>query len=158
TRQTIAVRRRICGSVEPMGSQKRRATYDDLCAVPDHLVAELIDGELFVSPRPALRHSLVTSRLGAQLGPAFDAPAGSPDGPGGWMILYEPELHLGEDVLVPDLAGWRRIRMPVIPNTSYATLAPDWVCEVLSPSNTALDRARKMPIYAREAVGHAWLI
>jgi len=146
------------GSVEPMGSEKRRATYDDLCAVPDHLVAELIDGELFVSPRPAMPHALVTSRLGTQLGHSFDGPSGGADGPGGWIIIDEPELHFGDDVLVPDIAGWRRGRMPTIPNAPYVTLAPDWVCEALSPSNTRLDRARKMPIYAREGVPYAWLI
>ena len=83
---------------------------------------------------------------------------GGPGGPGGWWILYEPELHLGADVLVPDLAGWRHERMPAIPNAPYVELAPDWVCEVLSPTTGRIDRIRKMPIYAREQVAHLWLV
>ena len=132
----------------------RRASYADLEALPDHLVGEIIDGELVVSPRPAARHARATSRLGIALGP-FDAGVG---GPGGWIILDEPELHLDADVLVPDLAGWRRERMPEIPDVAAFTLAPDWVCETLSPSTGALDRARKLPIYARARVAHCWLV
>ena len=89
------------------------------------------------------------------IGGPFDHGIG---GPGGWWILDEPELHLGPDVLVPDLAGWRRSRMPEVPNVPFSTLAPDWVCEVLSPSTTTLDRTKKLDIYAREHVGHAWLV
>ena len=80
------------------------------------------------------------------------------DGPGGWILLFEPELHLGDDVLVPDFAGWRRERMPQPPRTAAFTLAPDWVCEVLSPSTAVLDRAAKLPVYAREGVQHVWLV
>lgn len=133
----------------------RRATYDDLLQVPDHRVAEIVDGDLHVSPRPASRHSLASSRLGLELGVPFDQGRG---GPGGWWILDEPELHFGEDVLVPDLAGWRRDRMPVFPDTAAFTLAPDWVCEVVSPSTERFDRARKMPVCAREGVPHLWLL
>lgn len=79
-------------------------------------------------------------------------------GPGGWVLLFEPELHLGRDVLVPDLAGWRRERMPEMPDTVGFTLAPDWVCEMLSPSTVVLDRGRKMRIYARRGVKHLWLV
>jgi Uma2 family endonuclease len=134
---------------------KRRATYDDLLQVPPNRVAEIVDGELHVSPRPASRHALASSRLGSELGPPFDRGRG---GPGGWWILDEPELHLGGDVLVPDLAGWRRERMPEFPDTPAFTLAPDWVCEVVSPNTERLDRARKMPVYARENVSHLWLV
>jgi Uma2 family endonuclease len=133
----------------------RRATYDDLLAVPEHLVAEIVDDELWTSPRPALRHARASSRLGHVLGPPFDEGRG---GPGGWLILDEPELHLGKRVLVPDLAGWRRERMPALPDTAYATLAPDWVCEVLSPSTALLDRAKKLRVYAEHGVRHAWLV
>lgn len=137
----------------------RRATYADLAAVPDHKVAEIIDGVLHVFPRPALSHSRTSSRLGAKLGGPFDLGDG---GPGGWHILDEPELHFGppdaEDVLVPDLAGWRVERLPRLPKTASISLAPDWICEVLSKSTEAIDRAEKMPIYAREGVRHAWLI
>jgi Uma2 family endonuclease len=141
-----------------MAAPKRRATYEDLKEVPDMLVAELIDGELFTSPRPAAPHALVTSRLVGDLGPPFDRPPGDPDAPGGWCILVEPELHFGKDVLVPDLAAWRRSRMPAVPNVAAFTLAPDWVCEVISPSTGRLDRARKMLVYAREGIPHLWII
>ena len=87
--------------------------------------------------------------------PPFDHGRG---GPGGWWILDEPELHLRTDVLVPDLAGWRRSRMPKYPDCAYFTLSPDWLCEVLSPSTSRLDRAQKLAVYARERVPHAWLI
>jgi Uma2 family endonuclease len=134
---------------------KRRATYGDVLAAPEHMIAEIIDGELVTQPRPAFPHARATSTLGAELHGPFDRGKG---GPGGWILLDEPELHLGGDVLVPDLAGWRRQRMPEVPDTSASELAPDWVCEVLSLSTAATDRVRKMRIYARELVGHAWLI
>jgi Uma2 family endonuclease len=134
---------------------QRRATYDDLLAVPEHLVAEIIAGALVTQPRPALRHARASSRLGDLLGGPFDRGSG---GPGGWIILDEPELHLHADVLVPDLAGWRRERMPELPDTASSALPPDWLCEVLSPSTSAVDRVDKLPIYAREAVLHLWLI
>lgn len=134
---------------------KRRATYEDLLAVPAHRVAEIIDGVLVTSPRPAARHAWASSSLGGELHGPFMRGRG---GPGGWILLDEPELHLGADVLVPDLAGWRRERMPELPETSAFELAPDWVCEVLSPSTAATDRAEKMPIYARERVTNMWLV
>jgi Uma2 family endonuclease len=79
-------------------------------------------------------------------------------GPGGWWFLAEPELHLGPDIFVPDLAGWRRERVPEPPDVPWVTMAPDWVCEVLSPSTRLVDRARKMPLYHRAGVRHAWII
>lgn len=133
----------------------KRATYADLLAVPDTKVAEIVGGELIVQPRPAGPHTLVASGLGMRLGVPFQFGQG---GPGGWFILFEPELHLGGDILVPDLAGWRRSRMPEIPKAPYFTLAPDWICEVLSPSTARLDRLRKLPIYARERISYAWLM
>lgn len=134
---------------------RRRATYEDLPGVPAHLVAEIIDGELLASPRPAPRHARAASSLGGELYGPFDRGRG---GPGGWILLDEPELHLAGDALVPDLAGWRRERMPVLPDASAFELAPDWVCEVLSPTTAPLDRTRKLPIYARERVHHVWLV
>ena len=134
---------------------KRRATYEDLLAVPAPLVAELINGTLVTNPRPAARHALASSVLGVELGGAFHR---GRSGPGGWILLDEPELHLHGDVLVPDLAGWRRERMPELPDAAAFELAPDWVCEVLSPATAAIDRADKLPIYAREGVPHAWLV
>ncbi len=134
---------------------KRRATYDDLLAVPKHLIAEILNGELVTQPRPASRHARAASSLGGELYGPFDRGKG---GPGGWILLDEPELHLHGDVLVPDLAGWRRERMPELPDAAAFELAPDWVCEVLSPSTAATDRAEKLPLYARERVGHVWLV
>ncbi len=134
---------------------KARATYQDLLAVDDRLVAEIVDGELYTSPRPAPRHALATIRLGADVDLPFGRGRG---GPGGWLILQEPELHLGEDVLVPDLAGWHRERMPALPSEAYFPVAPDWACEVLSPSTRRLDRLKKLPVYARERVAHLWLV
>lgn len=131
------------------------ATYEDLLKVPDHLVAEIVDGELYATPRPAPRHADASSTLTGMLHGPFDRGRG---GPGGWRILDEPELHLGQDILVPDLAGWRRERLPVLPEEAFFSLAPDWICEVLSASTAALDRVKKLRIYARERVPYAWLI
>lgn len=143
--------------VRLMDPARRRATYEDLLEAPDHLVAEIVDGELYATPRPASPHARAASAIGQDLGP-FDRRPGSPGGPGGWWILDEPELHLSAEVLVPDLAGWRHERMPTIPNVAHFALAPDWVCEVVSPTTGRLDRAQKMPVYARECVRHLWLV
>lgn len=139
----------------PKPDPPRPATYEDLMAVPDHQVAEILDGVLEVSPRPAPRHTVSSSEIGGDLVPPFGRGRG---GPGGWRILDEPELHLGPDVLVPDLAGWRRETLPDLPETAYFAVRPDWICEVLSPSTSRIDRLKKMRIYAREGVGHAWLV
>ena len=133
----------------------RRATYQDVLDTPAHRVAEIVDGTLHTHPRPAMPHALANSRLGGELTGPFDRGRG---GPGGWWIIDEPELHLGEEIVVPDLAGWRRERMPDYPDTAYVSLAPDWVCEVLSPSTRRLDLHGKRPMYAREGVGHLWLV
>ena len=137
---------------------KRYATYEDLAAVPDTMVAELIDGDLITSPRPASPHARATTQLGSKLTVSFDGPPDGAGAPGGWWILFEPELHFGRNVLVPDLAGWRRERMPRIPNVTGFTLAPDWVCETISPSTGSIDRGRKMRIYAQEGVAHLWIV
>lgn len=136
-------------------SARRRATHDDLGDVPDHLVGELLSGDLVTSPRPGPPHAQAASSLSGELYGPFHRGRG---GPGGWIILNAPELHLHGDVLVPDIGGWRRERMPALPNSSAFELAPDWVCEVLSPSTASTDRAVKVPIYAREKVGHVWLV
>jgi Uma2 family endonuclease len=141
------------GPREVMG--RERATYADLEALPEHVVGEIIGGELHVSPRPAIHHTLAASVLSSKLGGAFFLRRGIP---GGWIFLNKVELHLGEDVLVPDTAGWRRERMPRTPHTVGFTLAPDWVCEVLSPSTARLDRKAKLPVYAREGVQHVWFV
>ena len=140
---------------KPGSTPTPRATYQDVLDAPPHRVAEIVDGTLHTHPRPAAPHARASSSLGVKIGGPFDYDT---DGPGGWWIIDEPELHFGEDILVPDLAGWRRERMPEYPDTAYFTLAPDWVCEVLSPSTRRLDLHGKRPVYAREGVGHLWLV
>jgi Uma2 family endonuclease len=131
--------------------EHKRATYADLEALPENVIGQIIEGELFALPRPTATHVLAATK--------FMLLAGHKglDSAGGWLFAVEPELHLGEDVLVPDMAGWRA---PSLPDTelAYFTLAPAWICEVLSPSTARLDRERKLPIYARAKVGHAWLL
>lgn len=131
------------------------ATYADIVALPENLVGEILGGVLHTHPRPAPRHARATSNLGVKVGSPFDMGEG---GPGGWWILDEPELHLGADVMVPDLAGWRRERMPRLPEAAWFEQAPDWVCEVLSPATARTDRVLKLPRYATAAVAHCWLI
>lgn len=135
-------------------ASRRPATYADVLAAPPYMVAEIVDGELHLSPRPGGAHASVATILVEELGPPFRRGRG---GPGGWLILVEPELHLGAEVVVPDLAGWRRAHAPSV-MTAYFEVAPDFVCEVLSPSTEKFDRAQKLAIYAREQVGHAWLV
>lgn len=136
---------------------RAEASYDDVLAAPPDKVAEVIGGELHLSPRPAFGHAQATTGLGGELTPPFSRGKG---GPGGWIILVEPELHLGDEpaIVVPDLAGWRRETMPQLPDAAFTTIAPDWACEVLSPSTRRFDRLEKVPLYAREGVGHLWLI
>mgnify|MGYP002632955468 CR=1 FL=1 len=133
----------------------RSATYQDILDAPPHLVAEIVDGELSLSPRPAPPHALAASGLGADLTIPFQRGRG---GPGGWWILDEPELHLGADVLVPDVAGWRRERLPRMPDTAYFAVTPDWVCEVLSPASRRVDLVLKARIYAEAGVPWLWLV
>ena len=137
------------------GPKRRRATYQDVLDAPPHVVAEIIGGELRLSPRPGGPHTSVATVLGEELGPPFRRGRG---GPGGWIILDEPELHLGAEIVVPDLAGWRRERLPAVQDAAYFTLAPDWLCEVLSRSTEKLDRAKKLPIYAAHGVRNVWLV
>lgn len=134
---------------------KRIATYADLEALPPNVVGEIIDGELHTMPRPAPRHAVAHGALITWSTGHFRF---GNQGSGEWWILPEPELHLGGHVLVPDIAGWRKSRMPVLPETAFFSLAPDWICEVLSSSTQVADRGRKMDIYARESVQFAWLL
>lgn len=131
------------------------ATYEDLLAVPEPLVAEILFGELVTHPRPAPRHARAAIRLGTILSGPFDLGV---NGPGGWVFFGEPELHLGEHVVVPDLAAWRRERFTEFPDTAWIDIAPDWVCEVLSPSTESYDRGDKRLIYADAGVAHVWHI
>jgi Uma2 family endonuclease len=133
----------------------RAATYRDLFDLPENVVGEILAGEIYATPRPIVAHGVVSSNLGMDLGVPFGRGRG---GPGGWWILDEPEVHLGGDVLVPDLAGWRRERLPDLLELVHIDIAPDWVCEILSPATQVRDRTLKMSIYAREGVPHLWLV
>lgn len=134
---------------------KGGALYEDVIAAPEHKVAEIVEGYLYLSPRPAPRHARASSVLGGDLNDAFDR---GRSGPGGWWILDEPELHLRGDVLVPDISGWRRERLPVLPEGPGFEVPPDWLCEILSPSTESFDRGQKLPRYALAGVSHLWLI
>ncbi len=131
------------------------ATYQDILDAPPDMVAQIIDGKLYTLPRPASAHAVASTAMVRSIGPPFDDGRG---GPGGWQILYGPQLSLGDDYLVPDVGGWRRERMPAVPRVVNFTLPPDWICEVLSPSTRDLDLGRKRVIYAREGVGYLWLV
>ena len=131
--------------------------YAELEALPEHLTGEIINGRLYTQPRPVSRHALAESSLGGELYGPYHRGRG---GPGGWWILIEPEIHFIRDteVLVPDLAGWRRERMPRLPRDHRFEIVPDWVCEILSPSTARKDRVAKMPVYARYGVPYLWLV
>ena len=141
-----------------MGTPARRvqpASYEEILRLPAHVVGEILAGELHATPRPRLRHGRSAWKLTSSLDGPFDRGTG---GPGGWLFLAEPELHLSDDVVVPDLAGWRRHRLPSVPDDAFLTIAPDWACEIASPSTERIDRGVKMDIYLRERVGHLWLL
>jgi Uma2 family endonuclease len=132
---------------------KSPATYADLQEVPPHLVAEIIFGVLHTQNRPSPRHAASSMSLGGELTAPFQKGRG---GPGGWIFMFEPELHLGPHVIVPDLAAWRRERMLNLPETAFIETPPDWVCEVLSPSTEHLDRGPKRRVYSTYKVPHLW--
>lgn len=135
---------------------QRQATYADLLAAPPGMIAELLDGDLYLQPRPAKPHAVTASVLGAELLRPFHLGRG---GPGGWWIIFEPEIHLGAQVLVPDLAGWRRAEVPILDTKQpHFEEVPAWICEVLSPSTQAYDRVMKLRAYARAGVQFAWIV
>jgi Uma2 family endonuclease len=136
-------------------ARKGRATYDDIVNLPENVVGEILDGELVVSPRPRPSHGFATGEIFGELRSGFGGGGG---GPAEWWFLIEPELHLHGDVVVPDLAGWRRARMSHMVDEVGIELPPDWVCEVLSRSTARQDRGKKMKIYAREGVRHYWIV
>jgi Uma2 family endonuclease len=143
--------------IEEMSEPARKgATYDDLHHIPENMTGEIIGGELLVTPRPSFEQAHAESVLGSELLPPYEFGRGG--GPGGWIILLEPEIWLGEHVLVPDLAGWKRERLWGLPKTEWRSVPPDWVCEIVSPSTARTDKVRKMPVYAQQAVPHLWLV
>jgi Uma2 family endonuclease len=136
---------------------KETSLYEQLMNLPENVTGEIINGELYTFTRPAGPHVSASSVLGMDIGSAYHRGRG---GPGGWWILVEPEIHFVRDseVLVPDIAGWRRERMPVLPQDHRFEVVPDWVCEVLSPSTYKKDRVIKMKVYAQYGVAYLWLI
>jgi Uma2 family endonuclease len=135
---------------------KKGAVYDDLYKLPENMTGEIIDGELHAYPRPHYRHAKSASILNGELIPPYYFGRGG--GPGGWIILIEPEVMLGENLLVPDLTGWKKERLPKLPKENWTSVPPDWICEILSPSTRGYDRIKKMPIYGRFEVKHVWLL
>lgn len=133
----------------------KRATYEDVLKAPDGKVAEIIDGELFLTPRPGFLHARAQAATHGQLWGRFDD---GRSGPGGWWLLTEPELRFNDQTVVPDIGGWRRERLPEIPDRPWLDLAPDWLCEVISPSTERIDRSHKLAVYAEAGVSHAWLV
>ena len=134
---------------------KKPATYEDLYNIPETTIGEIINGELTVTPLPSPRHMSVVTRLSEEIGPPYRRGRG---GPGGWAFLYETEVRLGEDIVVPDLANWRQERFPSKFEHNWIPVAPDWICEVLSPGTFRHDKVKKMPLYAHYGVGYMWLI
>jgi len=135
--------------------QKMPATYDDIRRLPEGVNGEIVNGELFTSPRPNMGHANVAAELTSELVPPFGHGRG---GPGGWWIVGEPELHLGANILIPDLAGWRRERVPKRTDAPFMEVAPDWICEITSRSTASFDRVKKLPVYLQAGVAYAWLV
>lgn len=133
----------------------RLELYEQYQHVPEHQRAEIIEGTLYVLPRPAPAHAHAASVLGGELSERSQrGRAGS----GGWWIVDEPELQLVElEPISPDLAGWRVERMAELPGTPHFNVVPDWVCEVLSRSTEFIQRTLKLPLYAAHGVRHVWL-
>jgi len=131
--------------------------YQQLAALPEGLTGEILNGQLHTQPRPTWSHARASSLLADGIFGPYDRGRG---GPGGWWIVAEPEIHfvLDREVAVPDLAGWRRERMPIPPQGHKVEVVPDWVCEILSPSTASKDREIKLPLYAHYGVSHAWLV
>jgi Uma2 family endonuclease len=135
----------------------RPSLYDQLLALPEGLIGEIIDGQLRTQPRPSGPHALASSRLGADIEGPYSRGRG---GPGGWWIIDEPEIHfvLDIEVVVPDIAGWLQARLPSLPHGHRFKVVPDWICEIFSPATKSSDREEKMPLYARYRVPFAWLV
>ena len=136
-------------------AKARSAVYADLEALPSNQVGQILMGTLHAHPRPTPRHARAATRMVSELDGPFDRGRG---GPGGWIFLIEPELDLGPHVVVPDIAGWRRDRLRRLPETPFIEIAPDWACEVLSPSTVRIDRTDKLTIYGQFGVQHAWYV
>lgn len=140
-----------------MKPQRQSNLYDDLLDLPDSVTGEILAGQLYAHPQPGGKHVLVASNLVVEIGGPYHRGRG---GPGSWWILQEPEVHLSmnDEVVVPDVAGWQKERLPEIPDSNKFTVLPDWVCEILSPSTSSIDREIKKPLYAQYGVRYLWLV
>ncbi len=134
---------------------KRNATYADIEALPEHVIGEILYGTLVTQPSPSMPHGAAQSALSGELSRPFQKGKG---GPGGWVFVTVPELHISGHVLVPDIGGWKRERMPAVPKTAHVNIAPDWICEILSESTEKYDRGLKRDIYREIGVQHLWLL
>ena len=131
---------------------RKRATYQDVLDAPEDVVAEIVNGELVLSPRPDNSACVLVSSFLGEIGTRFGREEGN------WIVIYAPEVHLDDDILVPDIAAWRRERLPAVPDAAFISVAPDSVCEALSPKTRRLDRVKKLPRYATHGVAFAWLV
>lgn len=132
--------------------------YGQLCALPENLIGEIIAGELVVSPRPAVRHATAGTLASSDISNQFHRKPGGGSHPGGWWILVEPELHLGDEALVPDIAGWKRENLAELPDTASISVAPDWVCEILSRGTARRDKKEKARSYHAAGVTWYWQV
>jgi Uma2 family endonuclease len=135
---------------------KLKTTYEQWLELPDNITGEIISGDLIASPRPGPKHSNVSTALGVKVGGPFQYGEGG--GPGGWIILFEPEIHIKDDIVVPDFAGWKRERLSKPPDEAYFSTVPDWICEILSPSSVKTDRIIKQQLYLSWKINHYWIV
>lgn len=138
-----------------MALAHKLATYDDLLALPEDTRAELLAGEIVVQPSASAKHQRIQSRLSHRIGGPFEMD----DEPGGWVFIPDVDVRFTpRDVVRPDHAGWRSSRLPDPDIERPIDVVPDWVCEILSSSNSRYDRGYKADLYASHGVGHYWLI
>jgi Uma2 family endonuclease len=145
-----------CYLLLAMHRARKLPTLEDLESLPPGMKGEIIEGVLYTMTRPRASHQRALRTIGSRLGDPFDDGKG---GPGGWWILPEPGIELPDTPEIsPDLAGWRRDRMPTLPEEEPIRIPPDWVCEILSPSTRRHDLLIKKPYYARVGILHHWLV
>lgn len=137
----------------------RLATFADMATLEaEGRCIELVGGGIVDKASPSAAHADAQGALAALLRPRFHRQDGD-EPPGGWWILPEVDIAFGlHDVLRPDVAGWRRARVPVRPSSYPVDVSPDWVCEVLSPSTAHRDLGVKREIYHRHEVAHYWVV
>ncbi len=133
-----------------------RATYADLESLRPDVRGEIVFGELCMTPRPALVHMHVASVIAGRLMGVYQFKGAGGSG-GDWVFVHEPELRIEGDAIIPDIAGWRAERYRQI-STDYPDVAPDWVCEILSPSTERRDWTTKADWYLQHGVRWYWIV